>query len=58
MEVTYGQCMAEFPMWLLWYWLGIEHWGFHGMVLWVMHWDSMGLALGLLIGNAMEWFYG
>ena len=45
-------------MWLLCEWMGIAHWGFHGIVFWVMHWDSMDLHWGLLIGNAMEVFLG
>ena len=39
-------------MWLLWDWMGIDHWEFHGMVLWVMQWDSMDLHWVLLIGNS------
>ena len=32
--------------WLLWGWMGIDHWGIHGMVLWVMHWGSIDLHWG------------
>ena len=45
-------------MWLLWDWMGIDHWEFHGMVLWEMHWESMDLHWGLLIGHSMEVLYG
>ena len=40
-------------MWLLWDWMGLDHWEFHGMVLWVMQWDSMDLHWVLLIGNSI-----
>ena len=33
-------------MWLLWDWMGIDHWEFHGMALWAMHWDPMDLHWG------------
>ena len=33
-------------MWLLWDWMGIEHWEFHGMALWSMLWCPMGLHWG------------
>ena len=45
-------------MWLLWDWMGSEHWEFHGLVLWAMHWDSMDLHLGLAIGNSIGVVYG
>ena len=53
------------PMWLLWDWMGSDHWEFHGLVLWAMHWDSMGLhwdwSLGIpwncSMGNALG-FHG
>ena len=37
-------------MWLLWGWMGIDHWELHGIVLWVMHWDSMDLHWGCSLG--------
>ena len=37
---------------------GIDHWGFHGMALWGMHWDPMGLHWGLLIESYMAVLYG
>ena len=42
-------------MWLLWDWMGIGHWEFHGMVLWVMQWDSMDLHWVLRMGNSQAW---
>ena len=58
MEVPYVHYFWKSPMCSLWAWMGIEHWDFHGMVLWVMHWDSMDLHLGLLMGSSMEVLYG
>ena len=40
-------------MWILWQWLGLDHWEFHGMVLWLVHVDSMGLHRGLVNGNTI-----
>ena len=53
-----GNSLGTPDLWLLWYWLWIEHCDFHGMALWVMHWDSMDLHWGWPIGNAMEVLYG
>ena len=33
-------------MWLLWDGMGIDHWECHGMALWAMHWEPMGLHWG------------
>ena len=45
------------PMWHLWDWMGSEHWEFHGLVQWAMHWDSMDLhwawSLGLPWNGSM-----
>ena len=53
-----GNSLGTPDLWLLWYWLWIDHCDFHGMALWVMHWDSMDLHWGWPIGNAMEVLYG
>ena len=51
MEVPYGCIGNSTPMWLLWDWLGIDHWESNGIVLWAMHWDSMDLHWGCSWGN-------
>ena len=57
-----GPCVSYIgmppPMWLLWDWMGSDHWEFHGLVLWAMHWDSMDLRLGLLVANSMGVLHG
>ena len=58
MEVPTCIIPLEFPMCLLWDWMGIDHWEFHGMALWAMHWDPMDLHWGLVIENSMEVLYG
>ena len=44
-------------MWLLWEWMGIDHWAFHGMITMGNALGFLGLALGLLLGNTMEVLY-
>ena len=50
MEVPYGCIGKPTTMWLLWDGMVIDHWDFHGMVLWVMHWDSMDLHWAWSLG--------
>ena len=47
------------PMGLLWNCIGLSHWSFHGILLWVGHWafahlHSMELLLVLLNVSSME----
>ena len=49
---------GDFTSWLLWDWMGIDHWEIHGMALQAMHRDPMDLHWGLLIENSMEVLYG
>ena len=39
----------ELPMWLIWDWMGMDHWEVHGMIPVGNALGFHGLALGLLI---------